>query len=182
MLWWSVLLGALALAPATAHPQDVTPRPTLTQRRARFEGTWHLATERERAERIIDQACTEAANAMNFFIRGIARGRLRASTHLHTVLTLHFDGDELTVHFSDGDVFTTRLGRTESQRDHAGEMVRVTQRFQPGGELEQILEADGGTRRYIWTPAGEDRMRIDVITSSPQMPRAMRFTLEYERD
>lgn len=182
MLGIAAVLGAAALFPSPAQMQDSADDSQLAQQRARFDGTWRLETPRARANGILDRAADEAANAMNFFVRGIARSRLREGSHLYSEVGLRFSDDgRLTVRFADEQSYTTRIGRTERRRNRDGEERRVTQRFRPNGQLEQVFETDSGTRWYVWTSTGDGRLRLEVTTNSPQMPQPMVYTLDYVR-
>lgn len=154
-------------------------RPSAEAVRA-FEGTWRLDQPREEARRVVDEAVEDAANQFNFIARGIARSRLREGTPVHGSVTVSFEGDRVTVAFGD-ERYTTVLGRTEVRQNPEGEEMRVTQRIRPNGQLEQVFETDSGTRRYIYTPLRDGRLRIATTTDSPQMPQPMYFMLDYER-
>ncbi|MEC7523115.1 MAG: hypothetical protein VYE22_24770 [Myxococcota bacterium] len=162
---------ALLAAPAVAQ----------TDGRAQVEGTWVLAQPADQAERVVDRAASRAADAMSFFVRAIARSRLREGTTVNRRIVLSFDGDQVTVRFSDGSAFTTPLGQTVRRRDPEGEMMNVTARFRDDGALEHVFQTDGGTRWYVFHPEGDGRLRVEVVTDSPRMPEAMRFTLSYRR-
>lgn len=180
--WAPLWVLCVLLAPSSAALQDVPTDPTTDAQRAAWAGTWQLATPTEQAATAIDRAAERAANALNYFIRPVARTRLREGTSLHTEIELSFDGEgRLTVRFGDGDRYTTRIGATERRRDRHGRDLRVTQRFRPTGELEQVFETDSGTRWYVWVPTGDRRVRLEVTTGSPQLPEAMRFSLDYRK-
>lgn len=170
-----LLVGLLVpglLVPGTVSAQDA---------RAQVQGTWVLAQPAEQAERVVDRAAETAANAMSFFVRAIARSRLREGTRVNRRIVLEFDGDDVTVRFSDGSTFTSPLGRTVRRRDREGELMNVTARFRDDGSLEHVFQTDGGTRWYVFTPRGDEGLEVQVITDSPRMPQAMRFTLRYRR-
>ena len=57
--------------------------------------------------------------------------------------------------------------------------MNVTQRFR-GETLEQVFQADQGTRWNVYTMVG-DRMRVDATTNGDMMPQAMHFALTYRR-
>lgn len=145
-----------------------------------FEGTWRLDQTREEARRVVDEAVDDAANQFNFIARGIARSRLKEGTPVHGTVVVSFEGGQVTVAFGN-ERYTTELGRTEVRQNPDGEEMRVTQRIRPNGQLEQVFETDSGTRRYIYTPLRDGRMRIATTTDSPQMPQPMYFMLDYER-
>jgi hypothetical protein len=144
---------------------------------ARFDGTWVLDHSPAEANRILDRGVERAVSAMNYFVRGIARSRLRDGTHLNRRIALAFEGGErITVRFDDRSSYTTRLGRTERREE-----MRVTQRFRPNGALEQVFETDEGTRWYVYTPLPDGRLRVESTTHGPRMPQPMYFVLEYRR-
>lgn len=178
---WSLSFAAViavlvSTIPLLVPAQDV-------ERRQQFEGTWRLDHTPEEGGRILDAAADRAASAMNYFIRSIARGRLREGTHLNRRIVLRFEeGDRIFVQFDGRDSYTTRIGRTERRRGEDGEEMRVTQRFRDNGSLEQVFETDSGTRWYVYTPLPDGRMRVETTTGSPRMPQPMYFTLDYRRD
>lgn len=149
--------------------------------RERLEGEWVLALPRAEARRVVDRAVDDAADAFNFFIRGIARSRLRDGTPIHERVQVSFDEDQVTVRFGRGEAYTTKLGRTEVEQTPDGTRVRVTQRLRPTGQLEQVFATPQGTRRYLYTPLQSGRLRVTTTTDSPQMPEPMFFMLDYRR-
>lgn len=191
----AALLGS-TLWPPRAAPQDA-PRDqassgqpsssepssdVLEDRRASFEGTWHLEQSPREARQVIDAAVDRTVEAMSFFVRGIARSRLREGTPIQREIQLRFeDDDRLTVRFGENDRYTTTLGRTEVRVSPEGQRMRVTQRFRPGGQLVQAFETDQGSRTYVYTPTGEGRLHLETTTGSPRLPRPMYFELDYTR-
>jgi hypothetical protein len=111
----------------------------------------------------------------------VARWRLREGTTLNLRLALHFAQGQISIRFADGETFTTRAGRTERRTNRDGELMRVTQRLLPTGQLEQIFATDGGTRRYLWTPAANGDVTLAISTTSPRLPQPMLFSLRYVR-
>lgn len=187
----ALVLAALVVWPAVAHPQDGQDGQNAggpdgdggaSPTAERLGGTWRLAMAPERAEQVIDRAVDRAVDAMAFFVRPIARDRLGDGTPLIRVIDLEFhDDDRVTVEL-DGRSYTTPLGRTVvRQRPSDGERLRVTQRLRSDGRLEQVFQSDGGTRWYVYRPQGPDRLRVESTTDSERMPQPMRFTLEYRR-
>src|SRR5690606_11830412 len=137
-----------------ASRTDDTSDSRAEQAEQRFEGTWRLDQSREEAQQVVSEAVEEAANQFNFMARGIARSRLREGTPVHSRVEVSFEGDQVTVRFGD-ESYTTELGRTEVRQNPQGESMRVTQRIRPNGQLEQIFETEGGTRRYVYTPLSD---------------------------
>jgi hypothetical protein len=183
MRWLPVVTAAwLSFWPTSAYPQE-REQPSVSELRARFEGAWRLEGTERAARQTIDRAIERAIRPMNFFIRPIARARLREGTFLNHRIELRFIGeDRLSVHFDDRDAHTTPIGRTLMRQRADGERMRVTQRFRPGGQLEQVFQTDSGTRWYVYRPLDDDRMRIETTTHGPRMPEPMLFALEYRRE
>jgi hypothetical protein len=173
----AVSTAALA-APTMSHADP--PDAAEPQRAERFEGTWRLDQPRDEAQQDVAEAVEDAANQFNFVIRGIARSRLQQGTPIHSRVEVSFEGDQVTVRFGN-ESYTTELGRTEVRQNPEGEDMRVTQRIRSNGQLEQVFETEGGTRRYVYTPLADGRMRIATTTDSPQMPQPMYFMLDYRR-
>ena len=181
-LRWSlpvVVLAAALLTPRPAYPQD-----EWETMRQRFEGTWVLAVPRSEGQATIDRAVNQTAEAMNFFVRGIARPMLAENTPLNRTIRFEFsdaETEQVTVTFVDtGATYTTRPGRPRRLRSLDGSSLRVTQRFREG-RLEQVFEAGQGTRWNVYTSTGEDTMRCDATTNGDMLPQAMHFALDYRR-
>lgn len=177
----SVALVSVSTAPATAQPRDSSSR--FGEFRRRFGGTWFLATSAESAQEIVDRAIERAVNAMNMILRPLARPMLRDNTPLNRRIVLDFqDSERLRVRFPDtGWETTTRVGRTEPAQTHEGDSMRVTQRLHEDGSLEQVFQADRGTRWNVYRTEAEGRMTVESIVQGDMMPRPMRFTLRYRR-
>lgn len=194
----TISLGIVALLlflwPSAAAPQGPSPRAPrdpaeridpaseLEDRRAGFEGRWRLTQSQDQAQRVVDRAVDRAVAPMSFFIRGIARDRLREGTPIHREITIELrDADRISVRFDDDESYTTRAGRTEIRTSPEGQRLRVRQRFRPSGQLEQVFETDEGARVYVYTPTGHGRLHLETTTESPRMPEPMYFELDYAR-
>ncbi|MCB9597684.1 MAG: hypothetical protein H6719_33515 [Sandaracinaceae bacterium] len=178
-LWIAAVLApALAVLPGDASSQTADPAETLG-------GTWRLAGSRAEAEATVDAAVDRAVDAMSYFVRAIARPRLREGTSIDDRIELLFEPEgRLRVRFSGRDgrsEYVTTLGRTESRVRADGSRIRVTQRLHEDGSLEQVFQTDGGTRWYVYRPTSSGALTLDVTTDSDRMPEAMRFRLSYRR-
>lgn len=176
----SLLVGVIW--PAPAHPQDATADDAAwDQMRERFDGVWVLASSRTSARRTVDAAVDRAVDAMNFFLRGVARPMVRSNTPLNLEVELRFRSQQrIFVRFDDRARYTTPLGETSREQTLEGDPMRVTQRFR-AQTLEQVFEAEQGTRWNVYTLLPDGRMRIDATTSADMMPQPMRFSLTYRR-
>ncbi|HJL18986.1 MAG TPA: hypothetical protein RMH99_25210 [Sandaracinaceae bacterium LLY-WYZ-13_1] len=150
--------------------------------RERFDGTWVLATSERSAQRTVDRAIGRAVDAMNFFVRGVARPLLRDNTPVNTSIVLDFRGDDrIRVRFNTGWETTTRVGRTERAQTLDGDTMRVTQRLHDDGSLEQVFQADQGTRWNVSRIGDDGRMTVQSTVQGDMMPQPMRFSLPYRR-
>lgn len=171
----AVALAALVPSPARVQSGD------FAAAEERFEGTWQLAVSPDRAQQTIDTAVERAVNAMPFLFRGVARGRLRDQTPAVRRIVLDFDDGAVAVSY-DGRDYRSPLGETRRvTRSSDGARLRLTQRLQSGGQLEQVFEGDSGTRWYVYEATGPDTIRLTSTTDSDRMPEAMRFSLTYRR-
>lgn len=180
----AALLAAAAFWPAGAHTQDAPSDPQFEQFRQRFHGVWRRSIPDARARQIVDSAIEQTVNAMNFFVRGVARGQLRDNTPLNARIDLLFGNDgRITVVFDNdrGRRYTSRPGRTVRVRTPAGDEMRVTQRFHADGRLEQVFETGQGTRWNVYRVVGDNRIEVDATTQGMMMPQPMHFTFQYER-
>jgi len=177
----SLLLLVAAVAwPAGAPAQDDDAAQWDAMSR-RFDGVWRLTVSASQGQQTIDSAVEEAVNAMNFMMRGIARPMLRDNTPLNQEIELRFrDNQNIFVRFDSRVRYTTPLGQTRRVRTHEGDAMRMTQRFR-GDDLEQVFQADGGTRWNTFTILPDGRMQMTAVTQGDMMPRPLRFTLTYRR-
>lgn len=181
----ALLLAAAAAWPPPAAPQDAAPDARFAEFRGRFHGVWRRTADDAAARRAVDAAIEQTVNAMNFFVRGIARGQLRDNTPLNGRIDLLFrDDGRITVMF-DGDRarrYTTTPGRTSRMRTPDGDGMRVTQRLRDDGRLEQVFETDQGTRWNVYQSTGDGQMRVEATTQGMMMPQPMYFTFDYRRE
>ena len=170
------LLSLALLWPNRAVPQD-----RWDAMSERFDGVWVLDVPLSRAQRTVDAAVNQTVNAMNFFVRGVARPLLRENTFVNSEIELRFRANNnIFVRFDDRARYTTPLGRARQVQTHEGDPMNVTQRFR-GETLEQVFQADQGTRWNVYTVISENRIRVDATTNGDMMPQPMHFALNYRR-
>ncbi len=179
----AALAALLALWPSMARMQPAPAARSSSPPPGRLAGTWRIEQSHEEARSVVNDAIEQAVNAMSFFVRGIARSKLREGTPIHTRIDLEvLDDDRVTVRFDGREGYTTRLGETETRTNPSGMRMQVRQRLRPNGQLEQSFETERGTRWYIYTPLRDGRLRVATTTDSPHMPQPMSFLLDYHRD
>lgn len=147
----------------------------------RFDGVWVLAVPVATARQTVETAVDEAVDAMNMLLRGVARPMIRDNTPVNEEIELRFRAaNNIYVRFDNRANYTSPLNGTRRVRTPEGDPMRLTQRFR-GSNLEQVFQADNGTRWNTYVPLPDGRMRMDAVTNGDMMPQAMRFSLTYRR-
>lgn len=147
----------------------------------RLDGLWRLDVPYATARQTVDGAIDEAVNAMNMLLRGVARPMIRDNTPVNREIELRFrEGNNIFVRFDDRARYTSALNATRRVSIPGGDDMRLTQRFR-GESLEQVFQADNGTRWNTYHPLPDGRLRVDAVTHGDMMPQAMRFSLTYRR-
>ena len=147
----------------------------------RFDGVWRLAVPVAQARRTVEGAVDRAVNAMNFFLRGVARPMIRDNTPVNEEIELRFRTQQsLYVRFDHRANYTSELARTRTVQTPDGDPMRLTQRFRDNN-LEQVFQADNGTRWNVFTILPDGRMRMSATTQGEMMPQPLRFSLTYRR-
>lgn len=174
-------LLALALWPARSEVRAQDSGGQFDQLRERFDGVWVLAVPAASARQTVDNAIERAVRAMNMLLRGVARPMIRDNTPINQSIELRFrSGNNVFCRFDTGATYTTPLGATRNGESLDGATLRVTQRFRDGG-LEQVFQADQGTRWNVYHRLPDGRMRVDATTQGDMMPQPLRFSLTYRR-
>ncbi len=132
----------------------------------------------------LDEAIDEVVSQMNFFIRGIARRRLRAPNLPSKEVTISIEDDEICIdrpgqpkvsapangkpitwrHPDDGDVFEVRHGIDED------------------GVLYQRFKGERSVsrNRFVLSEDGED-LTIHTEITADRLPGPLRFKMSYKR-
>ncbi|HJL19880.1 MAG TPA: hypothetical protein RMH99_29725 [Sandaracinaceae bacterium LLY-WYZ-13_1] len=146
---------------------------------APFVGTWRYAGSHEHGTRIIHRAVDHTVEPMNFITRGFAAGRLRDKNQLVRRIDISNPNGNYRVTFDGNRTYTTP---PNEWRNHTfdGERVRVLIRRR-GDALVQLFRTDSGNRRNVYRITGDGRMRLEVTVQSDQLPRDMRYRLNYRQ-
>lgn len=143
----------------------------------KFEGTYRLAGESEKAAR--DRAIDALVAEMSVFSRGIARSRL-------------IDGNPVAEEISIGAVAGNKLRVAQDDRDYAapldGQKAKVKgisgdemdMHFAIGDELTQTFATDGRGKVYTYRIDG-DTLKMTVRLHSDQLPKELIYELTYNR-
>lgn len=145
----------------------------------RFTGTWEYAGTREQGTQIIHDAVDRTVESMNFMTRGFAADRLREKNPLVERIDISTEGDELQVVFDGERHYRAPLNQWRAHT-FQDETVRVQFR-QQDDSLVQLFGTESGVRRNVYRLLGDDRMQLEVTIQSEQIPRDMRYELDYRR-
>lgn len=167
-------LGGAVLPVAAAEPDTAL---------SRFSGTYrYVGGDAEIQE--LDAAIEEVVQKMNFFIRGIARRRLRAP---------NLPSSEVGVFLERGQIRITRPGRPEVsapadgttiswRHPTDGDVFRVSHGLDDRGRLYQRFADDRSVSLNHFT-LSEDGRRLTIKTeiTADRLPAPLRFKTTYER-
>ncbi len=135
-----------------------------------LEGTWWLVDDNR------DQAIEDLVVEMPFYLRAMARTRLRAATFPCDAMHLEELGDRISVTCDDRLPAAVAPGQTV---DYAPG-VRVTM-VVSGDSLVQTYSRNDGVRRNVFT-ARDDGMELEVTVRSPHLPRELVYQRSFTRD
>ncbi|MCB9598351.1 MAG: hypothetical protein H6719_36895 [Sandaracinaceae bacterium] len=176
-----LLPALIPLIAALAWPSPAPSQDSWDVMSQRFDGVWVLAVPVATARQTVETAVDEAVDAMNMLLRGVARPMIRDNTPVNEEIELRFRAaNNIYVRFDNRANYTSPLNGTRRVRTPEGDPMRLTQRFR-GSNLEQVFQADNGTRWNTYVPLPDGRMRMDAVTNGDMMPQAMRFSLTYRR-
>jgi hypothetical protein len=182
-----IAVAAVIVSPAPARPQPSVPSTSAgsdgTQQIAeRVAGEWRLSIPERAAQARVERAIDEATRQMLPIVSGIAAGRLRDANPLSRTLDIAVDRSEIRVAFDDA-TFETAPGhpRRMPQPGNEDVMVEVTQLIR-GDHLEQVFATREGRRWNSFVPSADgERLELQAVLSSSQLPEPMRYSLPYER-
>jgi len=149
----------------------------------RFAGTYrYVGGEAEIKE--LDEAIEEVVEKMNFFIRGIARRRLRAP---------NLPSSGVGVFIERGQIRITRPGRPEVsapangttvtwRHPTDGDVFRVSHGLDDRGAMYQRFEDDRSLSLNHFTLSDDGRrLTIRTEVTADRLPAPLRFKTTYER-
>ncbi|MGB5415095.1 MAG: hypothetical protein WBN01_10680, partial [Polyangiales bacterium] len=134
--------------------------------------------------RALDRAIDEVVDQMNFFIRGIARRRLRAP---------NLPSKEVSVFVENGQIRIDRPGQPEVsapadgrpiiwRHPSDGDVFQVSHGVDEEGVLYQRFEGERSVSRNRFV-LGKDKKRLTIHTviTADRLPAPLRFRMTYER-
>ena len=182
---WSLLLTMLIVGATlqTGSAAGETQSEAMDSDPQRYVGTYRYVGGDAEIE-ALDEAIDEVVSQMNFFIRGIARRRLRAPNLPSKEVTISIEDDEICIdrpgqpkvsapangkpitwrHPDDGDVFEVRHGIDED------------------GVLYQRFKGERSVsrNRFVLSEDGKD-LTIHTEIIADRLPAPLRFKMSYQR-
>ncbi len=147
---------------------------------ASFEGTFrHLGGSSDR--KALEQAIDEATADMSFFVRKIARARLRSRLSIPSWQTFRFEGSDLTIGSPNGSVTAPTSGAVTKTTNQNGDAIEVSHHLR-GTTIRQVVTTEEGRRETTFALDPETgRLRVEVTISSDALPNPIRYRLTYGR-
>ena len=171
------LAVALALVAASASSASAEPAPAVEAWAGRYR---YAGGEPE--VRGLDAAIEAVVRRMSFFIRGIARRRLREPNLPSEELEIRVGGGVVTI-LRPGrpTVSAPASGAVAEWRSPSGDSFRVSHRV-VGGELIQRFEgsASWSENRFALQEGGA-RLVVDTTIEAKRLPAPLRFRTTYHR-
>jgi hypothetical protein len=185
--WWALALTMTVTVPCGVAAQVDRPGAEVgsvgagSDARETLAGTFHFVGG-ERQTAALGRAINDAVAAMPFFKRPWARGRLRPRNALVQTVAIRFPPGRVEVSFNGGAPFRSPDDGTPAPgRAITGDALRVRQHVERD-RLVQTLASNEGTRRdeFVVSPDGQ-RLTMHVTVTSSQLPRPLRYDLDYAR-
>lgn len=166
-----VIVASVSVASGQVAPED-RGAPALT-------GRYVLAGASEEARETVHRAIDEAVGEMSFFVRRVARSRLREKNPVRRELEIDVSGDMVTVAYGD-QRYRSPEGRWQTVTA-TGEQVQLLHQLR-GNRLYQTFRSDDGEKLTVYTLSDDGRfLWLDVTVRSPQLPSPLTYRLSYRR-
>jgi hypothetical protein len=132
----------------------------------------------------LDRAIDEVVDQMNFFIRGIARRRLRAPNLPSKEVGVFVENGQIRIHRpGQPEVSAPADGRPITWRNPTdGDVFQVSHGVDDEGVLYQRFAGERSVSRNRFV-LSKDRQRLTIHTliTADRLPAPLRFTMTYER-
>jgi hypothetical protein len=135
-----------------------------------LEGTWWVVDDDR------DASIEQLAAELPFYLRPIARTRLRAATFPCDKMRIEDLQDQISITCDD---LVPAVG-PPSETVEYGEGVRLTMMVS-GDSLVQTFTRKDGVRRNVYT-TGDGGLRLEVTVRSPRLPRELVYQRTFTRD
>ncbi len=172
-------MGVLAfgiIAPATASAND--------ERIEKFKGTWKVANAGA-SNKAIKRAVKAGAETANFFIRGIAEGRLTDSTRLCNTMIFDYQGDNLNISCKRKNAPFTHKLKAKGTKKNVEKKWDVTTSYPPSSKakLKQTYQVRGEDNKrvntYVINDDGSMTMHVRIVSTS--LGKDVTYKVKYVR-
>lgn len=179
-----VLASAMFCKLGHASADQEQPRPSVDPALQKYVGTYRYVGGDKEIE-ALDQAIDDVVSQMNFFIRGIARRRLRKP---------NMPSKKVTIAIENGEIVIDRPGQPEVsapadgkpitwRHPDDGEVFEVRHGIDEKGVLYQRFKSDRSVSRNEFV-LGEDGKTLTIHTeiTADRLPAPLRFDMTYRRE
>lgn len=129
----------------------------------------------------VEHALDVALEPMFFAVRSIARGKLRAGTHVSTTIKFRKEGALLVADAEGTQGARSDAGGAPSYFLYSGARVILQQHAEPT-RISQTFTTRSGGRENVYILAPETgRVTLSVKITAPQLPKPVSYTLTYAR-
>jgi hypothetical protein len=132
----------------------------------------------ERERKGLAEAIEAVVEAMNIFVRGIARDRLTETNQIPSSLVIRRQGRRITVSLEDRTYSAELGGPPVTVTGSTGDALRLTYRLRDQ-RLVQAFVGERGGRTNTYFVDAEGRLRVDVEVHSPRLPKDLRYRLSF---
>ncbi len=146
----------------------------------RYTGTFLFAGGEPERQAQLD-SIESVVKQMNRVLRGTARRRMKAGTHITEVFIIDVQPDSITITIDDGRAWTTDLHGTRFEYTHDGDQMFMSRRW-VDGTIKATGEQKAGTGTYHFR-LSEDGQTLHVAygLDSKHMPAPVSFDTTYRR-
>lgn len=144
-------------------------------------GHWHLDRA---ASGDVRRAIDTVTGRMNFFIRPIARSRLRSANQVHDHLVITITPTEVATQVDQGAPIVSPANGTEvTWRRENGDVFQLHTVLEGQQLVQTFVGRDGSSRENVFVPAPDGRtLNIAVTVAHPRLPMPLKYQLVYRRD
>lgn len=179
--WWAccLLLGIALLGGDLSMALAETVDPKLE----RYVGTYRYVGGDADID-ALDAAIEEVVSEMNFFIRGIARRRLRAPNLPSKKVVISVEKDQILIDRpGQPEVSAPADGKAVTWRHpEDGDVFQVSHGTDEHGVLYQSFEGDRSVSRNRFVLGDDGKsLTIHTVITADRLPAPLRFEMRYER-
>jgi hypothetical protein len=179
-LLWLCLLGVMARASYATGDQSAT---SVDPRLQDYLGTYRYVGGEGEIE-ALDAAIDEVVSQMSFFVRGIARRRLREPNLPSKTVSISLENEDIGIDRpGQPEVSAPASGKPVTWRHpEEGEVFEVRQGIDEDGVLYQRFKGDRSVSRNDFVLGdGGKRLTIRTRIESDRLPAPLRFEMSYQR-